>query len=294
MEIGADVIISRLVAGCWRIVQQSRGELKRVEAFIDGSVERGISAFDHADVYGRGEAQEIFGAALRARPGRRNSIQLISKCGIAPASMLSPQHRVLHLDASREYIVASVERSLRALCTDHLDIFLLHRPDVLMQCEEVAEAFTQLSEQGKVRSFGVSNFSSSQFALLQAALPFPLITNQIELSVLKTDALRNGVLDDIRVRGIVAMAWSTLGGGRLFADPANEQLINVMASVAERYGVTVTAVAIAWILRLPARITPVLGTMDPERLTQAARGCFVVLDRQDWYEIFAAAGNSFA
>jgi predicted oxidoreductase len=286
--------LSGIAAGCWRLVEQSRHNVARVETFIRDCLDLGITTFDHADIYGQNSSQNLFGAALRLRPELRERMQLISKCGIAPVSAQAPRHRVLHLDSSCRHIIESVEGSLRALGTEYLDLFLIHRPDFLASCDEVAEAFTRLLEQSKVRSFGVSNFSSSQFVLLQSKLPIPLVTNQIELSVLETGALRDGTLDDIQLRDIVAMAWSPLGGGRLFSSPAHEGVRMAVSDVAERNGVDPMTVAIAWILRLPGRMVPVIGSIDEGRLAHAARACSLLLDRQDWYEIYAAAGNSFA
>lgn len=294
VRLSTDTEISCLVAGCWRLVEQSAGALKRVEAFIDHCIGIGISTFDHADIYGQGGAQALFGAALGLRPRMRDAIQLISKTGIALPEMRDGQHRVLHLNSSRSYLVETVERTLRALQTEYLDVFLIHRPDLLMVYEEVAATFTQLRKLGKVKAFGVSNFSAAQSALLQSMLPFPLVTNQIELSILETTALRSGLLDDMQRYNLVAMAWSPLGGGRLFTDSCNDCLRRVMADVAQRHGTSVAAVAIAWLLRLPTRIVPVLGTINPERLTQAAQACSLTLERADWYEIYAAAGNNFA
>jgi predicted oxidoreductase len=292
LSTGAE--LSCVAAGCWRLVEQSKHDVARVEAFIDDCLALGITTFDHADIYGQYSSQSLFGAALRLRPALRERMQLVSKCGIAPVSERVPRHRVLHLDSSRGHIIESVEGSLRALGTEHLDLFLIHRPDFLTSCDEVAEAFTRLREQNKVRNFGVSNFSPSQFALLQSKLPFPLVTNQIELSVLETSALRDGTLTDIQLRDIVAMAWSPLAGGRLFSNPDNERVRAAIFEVAERNGVDPMTVAIAWILRLPGRIVPILGTMEQRRLAHAARACSLSLDRQDWYEIYTAAGNAFA
>jgi predicted oxidoreductase len=286
--------LSGLAAGCWRLVEQSKHDVARVEAFIHDCLTLGITTFDHADIYGQYAAQGLFGAALRSRPELRERMQLVSKCGIAPVSAQASRHRVLHLNSSCRYIIESVEGSLRALGTEYLDLFLIHRPDFLTSCDEIAEAFVRLREQDKVRSFGVSNFSPSQFALLQSKVPFPLVTNQIELSVLETSSLRDGTLNDIQQRDIVAMAWSPLGGGRLFSSLVNERLREVILDVAQRNGADPITVAIAWILRLPGNIVPVIGTIDQERLAHAADACALVLDRQDWYDIYAAAGNSFA
>jgi predicted oxidoreductase len=293
---GSSATVSQLAAGCWRLVEQSGGDSCRVEAFIARCLALGITTFDHADVYGRFNSEPLFGDVLRRQPALRRQMELVTKCGIAPVSAARPLHRVLHLNSTASYIIDAAENSLRTLGTDYLNVLLIHRPDLLMNCDEVAAAFVKLREQGKVLAFGVSNFSSSSFDLLQSKLPFRLVTNQIELSILQTQALRDGTLDHLMSRAVPVMAWSPLAGGRLFSanDPDSSNTRNTLSAVAKRHDAEPLTIAIAWILRLPARMLPVLGTIDGARLELAVRAFNLSLDRQDWYEIYASAGNSFA
>lgn len=290
------VLDSPLAAGAWRLVEQTGGDVSAVHRWIDTSLELGIRSFDHADIYGDFEAEALFGRALSERPALRSEIELVSKCGIAKLSPRRPEHRVLHIDSGGAQIIKAVERSLEALHTDHLDVLLLHRPDPLMDPRDVAEAFVKLRDQGKVRTFGVSNHSVEAFALLESCLPFPLVTNQIELSLFHTSPMRDGTLAQLQHRNLAAMAWSPLAGGRLFRPEtdAERAACAVISRLAGEYGVEPSAIAIAWLLRLPGRVMPIIGTSNPTRFRQAAAGAGVTLDRQDWFELFSAAGNFVA
>lgn len=288
-----DVSLSRLTAGCWRLVKQSQGDLKAVHRFIDTALELGMTTFDHADIYGDFQAEPLFGRALKERPSLRGEMELVSKCSIAPPSSQRPDHRVAHIDSSASYVVAATERSLAALGVEQLDVLLLHRPDALMDADDTAAALVRLREQGKVRTFGVSNFSTSQFALLQSRLGFPLVTNQVELSVLETMPMRDGTLDQLQELRRSAMAWSPLGGGRLLSSEAPRAVTAVLTRLAKQHDVEPSAIGIAWLLRLPTPVVPVLGTIDPVRLKQAARAATITLDRQDWFELYGAAGNKY-
>jgi predicted oxidoreductase len=287
------VSLSRLAAGCWRLVKQSKGELATVHRFIDAALELGITTFDHADIYGDFQAEALFGRALKERPSLRDKMELVTKCSISPRSVNRPATQVSHLDSGSAYIIASVERSLAALGVEQLDVLLMHRPDLLMDADDTAAALVRLREQEKVKAFGVSNFSARQFALLQSRVPFPLVTNQLELSLLATEPMRDGTLDQLQELRRSAMAWSPLAGGRLMSSEAPPALSAVLARLAAQYGVEPSAIGIAWLLRLPAPVVPVLGTIDPARLKQAARAATITLDRQDWYELYGAAGNRY-
>jgi len=288
------VRLSRLIAGCWRLVTQSQGDLKAVHRFIDAALGLGITTFDHADIYGDYQAEALFGRALKERPALRGQIELVTKCTIALRSSSRPDNRVVHIDSRGSHVVASVERSLAALGVERLDLLLLHRPDPLMDAADSAVALVRLQEQGKVRAFGVSNYSASQFALLQSRLAFPLVTNQVELSLLETAPLRDGTLDQLQQLRCSAMAWSPLSGGRLMSSEAPPAVSTALARLAKQHGVEPSAIAIAWLLRIPTPVIPVLGTIDPTRLEQAARAASITLDRQDWFELYGAAGNKYA
>jgi predicted oxidoreductase len=221
-------------------------------------------------------------------------MQLVTKCGIKLVSERRPAHGLKHYDTSRAHIVASVENSLRALHTDRLDLLLIHRPDPLLDADEVARAFAELRQAGKVLHFGVSNFTPGQFELLASRLEFPLVTNQVELSVMHLDALHDGTADQCQRLGIAPMAWSPLGGGRLFrAD--GEQAVRVrraLETVGEALGgATADQVALAWILRHPARFLPILGTGRLDRIRRAAEAEGLALSREQWFTIWTASAG---
>ena len=202
-----------VVAGVWRL-NEWKLDTTALVRWIEQALELGITSFDHADVYGGYSVEAAFGTALAASPGLRERLQLVTKCGIKLISPARPSHRIKSYDTSRAHITASVENSLRALRTDRIDLLLIHRPDALMDADEVAQTFGQLRAAGKVLHFGVSNHTPSQFALLHRRLP--LVTNQIELSPLQLQALSDGTLDQCTDLGLRPMIWSPLGGGRLF------------------------------------------------------------------------------
>jgi predicted oxidoreductase len=287
------VSLSRLVFGAWRLLDSAaRPDADQVARLIGNAVDLGLTSFDHADIYGNYEVEAAFGAGLSRWKGKRDSIELISKCDIILTSGNRPQNRLKHYDTSAAHIVASVERSLANLGTDYLDLLLLHRPDPLMDADETAAALAGLVKSGKVRAVGVSNFTPSQFDLLASQLPFALATNQIEMSVLKTNALTDGSLDHAQRLGYAPMIWSPLGGGSLFTGKEGREarVRAAIAAVAAETGVgDLAAVAIAWLLRHPARLVPVLGTMKPERLAAMVKALEITLDRQQWFAILEAS-----
>jgi len=284
--------LSRLVFGAWRLLDGQSPGAEEVARLIDTSVDLGLTSFDHADIYGGYAVEEAFGAGLARWKGRRDSIELISKCGIMLASSNRPQNRLKHYDTDAAHIEASVERSLNNLGTDYLDLLLIHRPDPLMDADDTARAFERLVAAGKVRAVGVSNFTPDQFDLLASRLPFPLVTNQIEHSVLETSALTDGRLDHAQRLRYAPMIWSPLGGGSLFTgEGAREQRVRAaLKAVAEEIGAgDISTMAIAWLLRHPARLVPVLGTMKAARLTELVKALDVRLDRQHWFAILEAS-----
>eukprot|EP01116_Phalansterium_solitarium_P007086 TRINITY_DN19564_c0_g1_i1.p1 TRINITY_DN19564_c0_g1~~TRINITY_DN19564_c0_g1_i1.p1 ORF type:complete len:320 (+),score=111.52 TRINITY_DN19564_c0_g1_i1:44-961(+) len=284
---------SRFAFGLWRLsdgdpeVASPQNVLKLIHACLD----LGITTFDGADVYGSFTNEARFGAALALEPGLREKIQIVSKCACQP-SFLDGVY-VNHYNASREHILASVEKTLRDLGTTYIDLLLIHRPDPLMNAHEVAETMQQLRSEHKVRHFGVSNFSVHQFELLQSALPFPLVTNQIEISPVHVEALFDGTLDQMQRLRRAPMAWSVLGGGALFnpKTPAQERVVAALHKVAAELGpsVSIDQVAYAWVLKHPSNIVVVLGTYKIERLRNAAAAEHLQLTRQQWYYILEAA-----
>lgn len=285
--------LSRLVFGAWRLLDgDARPDAEAVARLIGTAVDLGLTSFDHADIYGNYEVEAAFGTGLARWTGKRDSIELISKCDIMLKSANRPGNKLKHYDTSAAHIVASVERSLTNLGTDYLDLLLLHRPDPLMDADETAGALAGLVTSGKVRALGVSNFTPSQFDLLASRLPFALVTNQIEMSVLKTTALTDGSLDHAQRLAYAPMIWSPLGGGSLFTGKGEREarVRAALAAVAAETGVAdLAAIAIAWLLRHPARLLPVLGTMKPERLAGMVKALDISLDRQQWFAILEAS-----
>lgn len=286
---------SRLVSGLWRVLQsEETREPTGLARWIDACLELGITSFDHADIYGDYQIEALFGRALREWRGDRGRIELITKCGIMLQSGQRPAHRVKHYDTSRAHILASVESSLRHFGTDYLDLLLLHRPDPLMDAGETAAALEEVCRSGKVRYVGVSNHTPEQIDLLQSRLSRPLVTNQLELSVLHLEPLHDGTLEQAQRLRMAPMAWSPLGGGNLFtAQGGREQRVReALASVAAEHGQDdLGAVAIAWLLRHPARPVPVLGTSKVQRLRGLASGASLELTRQQWFSIWQASAG---
>jgi predicted oxidoreductase len=285
--------MSRLAWGVWRALKGDETNTPaKLASFIDQCVEIGITTFDLADIYGNYEIEGLFGAALHARSAGRKGIEIVSKFGVCNVGNARPLHRVKHYDNSRAHIVATVENALKAIGTDYLDLLLVHRSDFLASAEETARALEALVAAGKVRSVGVSNHAPHQLSLLQSKLSLPIVTNQIELSVLARAALADGTLGQAQETGASPMIWSPLGGGRLFdeMDAVTRPIREALREVGVRRGTEdVGAVALAWLLCLPSRPVPVLGSTRFERLRSLAAATHLQLDRQDWYEVLAAA-----
>lgn len=292
-----EINVPSVVLGCMRI-----NNAKNPVAVIETAMENHINFFDHADIYGKGECEEIFAKAFSKTNYQREDIFLQSKCGIVPGVMF---------DFSKEHIIQAVEGSLQRLNVDYLDSLLLHRPDTLMEPEEVAAAFDQLATEGKVKYFGVSNHSPQQIQLLQKYVTQPLLLNQLQFGIMHTGMIDfgihvnmtdprsvdhdNGLLEFSRLNNMTIQAWSPYQYGffeGVFID--NEkfpELNKVMAELAEKYHTTKTGLASAWILRHPAQMQVIAGTMNLGRIAEIAQASEVVLSREDWYAIYLAAGN---
>jgi predicted oxidoreductase len=310
-----DLRVSRLAAGCMGLgggwdkgVTLTKEHERQAAEFLDAALELGINFFDHANIYAVGRAEEVFGQVLRTRTGLREKIVLQSKCGIRWAD--DPLGAPQRYDFSYENIVTSVEAILKRLGTDYLDILLLHRPDVLWEGEEIARAFALLKAEGKVRYFGVSNQNRAWMEYLQSFLPDPLVANQLQMSLLHHGFAEvgisfnqaspgypdgwEGVLEYCRLKGVSLQAWSPLDRGALTGDPgkldeAGRKTAALAAQYAKERGVPTEAVALAWLLRHPARIVPVLGTTKPERLAACAKSLEVSLSHEEWYRLFETA-----
>jgi predicted oxidoreductase len=283
-------MLSQIVAGMMRLREWDlTGEGLR--SFIGQCLDWGVTTFDHADIYGSYNCESIFGEALVAEPGLRSRMELVTKCSIQLVSPNRPDTYVHHYDTSRDHIIASAENSLRQLRSDYLDVLLIHRPDPLMDADEVAAALTSLRNSGKVLHCGVSNFMPWQFHLLQSRLDFPLVTNQIGLSVLYLNPLHDGTLDQMQRLRVPVMAWSPVGGGRLFGDDERARRVRSALEQVGRElgGAAVDQVAMAWLLRHPVPVLPVLGTGRLERIQAAVTATELALDRQQWFAIWEAS-----
>jgi predicted oxidoreductase len=279
---------SRIVYGMWRLGDDADTSPGRVQAKVEACLEQGITTMDQADIYGDYGAEALLGAALRAAPELRDKIEIVTKCDIvAPIGKYSGK-RVKYYDTSAHHITASVEHSLKAMATDVIDLLLIHRPDPLMHHDETGRALDTLVAAGKVRAVGVSNFKRADWRLLQSAMETPLSTNQIELSILHHGPLTDGEVAWMQEADIPIMAWSPLAGGRLFA-PEGQAVHAVLTRIAEAQDVGADAVAVAWLLRHPARILPVMGTNNLSRINSLSDALKVTLDRETWFEIYTAA-----
>lgn len=286
--------LSPIIAGAWRLAEWQWTPQQRL-AWIEGNLDIGVTSFDHADIYGGYSVQSLFGEALALRPALRNRMQLVSKCGIQLVRPVQPGGRaptqVKHYDTSAAHVRASVDQSLRALRTDHLDLLLIHRPDALQDFDELADVFASLRRAGKVRNFGVSNFAPHQLAPLHRRLP--LATHQIELSPLQRSALHDGVLDQCQDLGLRPMVWSPLAGGRIFTaqDDTTCRLRTTLETLAAAHGISVTTLLIAWVLRHPSQPVPILGSRRIGVAQEALAALPLRLDAQTWWQIWAAASG---
>jgi predicted oxidoreductase len=302
--------VSRVAYGCmplggsWDDAPLTSEATRRAVLALSAAFEADIDFFDHADIYCRGKSESVFALALAELGVKRSDIWLQSKCGIrfAGDGGTGTPHR---FDFSYEHIVRSAEQILRRLRTDYLDSLLLHRPDPLVEPDEVARAFDDLATSGKVRHFGVSNHTSAQIELLARSLRQPLITNQLQLSLVhshlldagiamnqgKTATGADGLLDFCRLRDITVQAWGPLASGRALGSDEDERSLSLrqlILRLAEQKGVQPEAIPIAWLLRHPARIQPVVGSTDPARIRAAASGDGVELSREEWFELYVA------
>ena len=284
--------VSRFAYGVWRILDDPAGAAPaEVLKKIDACLELGITTFDHADIYGGYGCETAFGAALKQRPALKQELEIITKCDIMLVDPARPQNRIKHYDSSAAHIQSSAERSLQNLGVDVIDVLLLHRPDPLMDADETARALTALRETGKIRHAGVSNFTPSQFDLLQSRLNFPLVTNQIEINLLRLEPFLDGTLDQCQRLRIAPMAWSPTAGGASFTaeTEAARRIRSVAAKLAEKYATTPDAILYAWLLRHPANIVCVLGTNRVDRIASAVGAFAIRLELQDWYELWSAS-----
>ncbi len=295
---------SRLAYGCWRVAgswnpaevtPETRAAGRRA---IIAAYEAGYTLFDNADIYCRGEAERILGQVLKEVAGMRDQVVIVTKGGIRPAGDPQPDAPGRY-DFSAAHIINACERSLQRLGIDTIDLYLLHRPDLLADPEEVANAFSELRDAGKVRFFGVSNFRPTLVTALQAHCPLPLVAHQVEISLGQLAAFTDGTLDQCLVEQITPMAWSPLAAG-LIGDGATkllpsqqsyrlQQLLPVLDDIAKSRGATRTVVALAWLLKHPTRILPIVGSTNPDRIREAVKAADLELTREEWYRLLVAA-----
>ena len=295
---------SRLGYGCWRIA----GTWNPAEVTPEGraagrravlaAYEAGYTLFDNADIYCRGEAERILGEVLREVQGMRDRVIIATKGGIRPAGDPTPDAPGRY-DFSAQHLIQACESSLERLGIETIDLYMLHRPDLLADPQEIASAFSQLRNAGKVRYFGVSNFRPSLVTALQAACPMPLVVHQVEISLARLDAFSDGTLDQCLADKITPMAWSPLAGGLIGGGARQllpsqktyqpDRFLPVLESIAKARGVTRIEVALAWLLKHPAKIQPIVGSINPERIWKAAKAPELVLTREEWYRLLIAA-----
>ncbi len=292
-----NISVSQVALGCMRIDKLSSSE---ADKYVNTALEYGYNYFDHADIYGGGKCEEVFGGVLKRNPSLRDKMIIQTKCGI---------RRGMY-DFSKEHILASVDNSLKRLGVDKIDVLLLHRPDLLMEPEEVAEAFDELQNSGKVDNFGVSNFSALQIELLKTCVKQDLKINQMQLSLVNAGMISSGanvnlankdgvnydgyLRDYCRLNNITIQPWSPLQhgfiAGPFLTNPEFEKVNKKVSEMAEKYGISDTGMAIAWLLRLPDKMQPIVGSVNLERIKQIAEATEINLSKEDWYDLYLTAG----
>ncbi len=301
IKLGAsDLQVPVVAVGFWRLNRNT--DVKTAEDFIRTAIENGANFFDHADIYGKGEAEKIFSEAIGMNDSIREQIMIQSKCGIVPGKSF---------DFSKKHILESVDGSLKRLGTDYLDVLLLHRPDTLMEPEEVCEAFDILKANGKVRNFGVSNENIWQMEFLRKNLNVPLVANQMQLSIAHCPMIQSGlnvnmfndsavergsgIIEYCRLNKITIQAWSPFqhgfAKGTFIDNPDFPELNAKLSEIAQKYGVSKTTIVMSWILSHPAKIQPITGTLKKERMLECLKAADITLSREEWYAIYMSAGN---
>lgn len=289
ITLTGDLKLSRIIAGCMRTID-SGIDRDMLRAFVWGCMDLGINTFDHAPVYGGGKCEKIFGdEILKKDPSLRNKMKIITKAGIILPGQKGNSH--IYYDSTKANILAEIDASLERLGTDHVDLLLIHRPDVLSNPEETADALTSIVQAGKALNVGVSNYEPPQLEALQKYLPVKIAANQMEFSVKATYNFFNGVVDNAQMNHTALMAWSPLGGGSVFkgADEQSVRLRKVITEIADAHQVSMDVVMYAFVLRHPAQIMPITGTMNPNRVKHAADALNLKLTYNEWYAILAAS-----
>lgn len=282
---------SQLVQGYWRLGEWNMDAQARL-SFLKAHVEMGISTVDHAAIYDAGQCEALFGAALKLDPAMREKIEIVSKFGINAIASAVGEKRVSHYDSSQQSILESTENSLRRLGVEQLDTLLVHRPDFLMDADQVAEAFAQLKQSGKVKHFGVSNFTSSQFDLLQSRLDAPLVTNQVEINPMNFTVIEDGTCDQLQQYRVRPMAWSCLAGGGIFSEQTAQarRLRGALIELADELGAhSIEQVIFAWVLKHPASPVALIGSGKIDRVKEAVGALALNMNTEQWYRVWEAS-----
>jgi predicted oxidoreductase len=290
IQLTDDLQFSRIIHGHWRLADWNYTAQETLR-LLEQCLELGITTIDTADIYGGYSCEGLFGNALTLKPALREKLEIVTKCGIKLANT-NNGYRLNHYDSSKAHIISSVERSLKEMKTDYIDVLLIHRPDVLTDPEEVASAFSSLKRDGKVKHFGVSNFLPSQVNMLNAFVNEPLVTNQVELSVMFRDHFENGVIDQSIEKKMPPMAWSPLSGGRIFTgtDEKSKRVRATLEKVtAEMEAPGIDEVMYAWLMYHPANIMPIVGSGKLERIKSAIHALSLKMTREQWYEIWVSS-----
>ncbi|WP_074406800.1 MULTISPECIES: aldo/keto reductase [Aquimarina] len=286
-----DAICSRIIAGCMNWGEWGANlTVNQAQELIEDCLAINVTTFDHADIYGYYTTEILFGNALKKRPSLREKMQLVTKCGIKLVTPNRPDTTIKSYNTSKEYIISSAEQSLQNLNTDYIDLFLIHRPSPLMNPEEIAEAFTQLKNDGKVLHFGVSNFTIHQFEMLHKFIP--LVANQIEVSSLHLDPFVDGTLDQCITKHIMPMGYSTLAGGKFFAKHPKDRVIRinkVVNALAEKYNVTPDQILTSWIIKHPSGILPIIGSTKINRIKSAIDALAINITDEEWFMVWEAS-----
>ena len=290
VDLSNSTNLSRIIYGMWRLVDDADTSIKHIDDKVNSCLDQGITTFDQAAVYGSYHSESLFGNVIKANPELRNRIEIVTKCGIVNPSERYSNISVSHYDTSRDHINDSVEASLKNMSTDYIDLLLIHRQNPFMDHNETGRALDDIVSSGKVRAVGVSNFKPWDWNLLQSAMKTQLVTNQIELSLTANDAFTNGDLAFHQERSTTVMAWSPLGGGKLITDDGS--LGKVIDKTATKQNVDRAAVAVAWLLAHPAKICPVMGTNNLERIAKISDAMSFNMDLETWFELYTAAFNT--
>lgn len=282
---------SRFVYGTWRILDDG-SSIQDINRRLHQCVELGMTTIDTAEIYGLYEVETALGKALALSPGLRDQLEIVTKAGIYVPNKYHPERHTAHYNASAQRLVKSLEKSLRLMGTDHVELFLVHRPDWLTSADDTALGLNQLCRDGKIRNAGVSNYNVHQFDLLNIRMDQALVTNQVEFHLLHMNPISDGTFDLCQKYRLQPMAWSPLAGGRLF-DTKNEsatRIAKVVSLISEKYNsATVEQLAYAWIMAHPSQPLPIIGTNKIERMQSAAQSMDIKLERQDWYALWVAA-----